>query len=245
MSDKPCSISGCERSAKARGWCQMHWHRWWLHGNPNTVLRNTRKTEPQKPCAFLNCDRTAQSRGWCYLHYDRWRKHGDPNKTLRNPVGANNLRKLHKDELQALYDTAGNACILGRQFGIGGSTALHILSQAGVSVRRKGYRIFGQKRGAESPGWRGGRNKTPGGYILLLVGDHPSASKKGYILEHRLVMERKLGRYLLPNETVHHLNGIRDDNRPENLELWGNRHPKGQRVHVRQHCLTCTCFQKL
>lgn len=43
-------------------------------------------------------------------------------------------------------------------------------------------------------------------------------------------MEQKLGRYLLPSEQVHHISGVKDDNRPENLELWATPQPAGQRV---------------
>jgi len=59
---------------------------------------------------------------------------------------------------------------------------------------------------------------------------HPNADKYGRILEHVLVMGNHLVRPIKKDETVHHKNGIRCDNRIENLELWSKRHPPGQRV---------------
>ena|SRR3990167_9417979 len=60
------------------------------------------------------------------------------------------------------------------------------------------------------------------GYILICNPKHPFSNNKGYVREHRLVMERHIGRYLNSNEVVHHKNGIKDDNRIENLELFPN-----------------------
>lgn len=71
--------------------------------------------------------------------------------------------------------------------------------------------------GEGNPAWKGGRWKHKTGYIYVYAPEHPSANHDGYVLEHRLVLEKTLGRYLEPNEHGHHINGVKDDNRPENL----------------------------
>lgn len=63
-----------------------------------------------------------------------------------------------------------------------------------------------------------GRVGDSRGYIKIYFPNHPHANKK-HVLEHRLVMEKYLGRYLKSDEVVHHLNGIKDDNRLKNLVL--------------------------
>jgi hypothetical protein len=66
---------------------------------------------------------------------------------------------------------------------------------------------------------------------MVLMPDHPRArSSRGYVFEHILVMETILGRTLHQHETVHHINGVKDDNRPENLELWTRPQPSGIRA---------------
>lgn len=73
--------------------------------------------------------------------------------------------------------------------------------------------------------------KIEHGYIRVYAPDHPfSKGKSGYLFEHRLVMENMLGRALVKGESVHHIDGNRANNAPENLELWGRGQPAGQRM---------------
>ena len=80
--------------------------------------------------------------------------------------------------------------------------------------------------------WKGGKNKC-GGYIKIKVKNHPNMDKRNYVLEHRLVMENNLCRYLKNDEYIHHKNGDKKDNRIENLELMysSNTHAK---EHMRE-----------
>lgn len=86
-------------------------------------------------------------------------------------------------------------------------------------------------RGENNARWNNGRYRTSQGYIGIAVPEgHHLRQAHGYAYEHQLVMERKLGRRLEPGEHVHHMNHVRDDNRPENLEV----------VSIEEHALLHT-----
>ena len=88
-------------------------------------------------------------------------------------------------------------------------------------------------KGENNHNWAGGK-QNKNGYIYCYSPNHPTLKNKvnnrRYVAEHRLVMEKMLGRYLLSTEEIHHKNAIKDDNRPENLELWVRSQPRGARA---------------
>ncbi len=104
-----------------------------------------------------------------------------------------------------------------------------------LACRSKSY------KGAGNPKWRGGTMRTPNGYIYQYAPNHPHTTKHGYVMQHRLVMEKALGRYLSPTEEVHHRNHVRDDNRIENLELMSSKaeHRNQHAYYEQAECGTC------
>jgi hypothetical protein len=115
-------------------------------------------------------------------------------------------------------------------------TALRL---AGLEVRKPSpgelckNRSIIAHRGKKSMAWKGGKIVDANGYIHIWNPEHPNANigrRKAYVAEHRMVMSDYIGRPLRSDETVHHKNGNRADNRVENLELWSTNHPSGQRV---------------
>lgn len=82
--------------------------------------------------------------------------------------------------------------------------------------------VGARQRTTRNPKWGGGRKKSGSGYVAVKDPNSPMANASGYVLEHRLVMAKALGRPLRKDEVVHHRNGVKTDNRIENLELLSN-----------------------
>ena len=107
--------------------------------------------------------------------------------------------------------------------GIKGKSGVYLRTQKNIEnlkVSHVGGKNSKAKKGNKNPAWKGGRIKTYAGYIIIHSPNHPNRDIKGYVLEHRIVMETHLGRTLLGSEVVHHVNNIKDDNRIENLLLF-------------------------
>jgi len=98
-------------------------------------------------------------------------------------------------------------------------------------VNYKNYNNNGlSKLGKLNHRWRGGVTSDKSGYILVKSINHPYADKNGYVRRSHLIMEKIIGRFILPKEIVHHKNGITNDDRPTNLSLF-----LSQSHHISHH----------
>jgi len=154
-------------------------------------------------CQAQDCDRPVQARGYCSAHYQRWRD--------GKPIDAP-MRKRRETYESCTVDGCDKVSYC-RQM-----CAAHYFHW-----RTKGDPTLGMSR----PG--GSRLVMAAGYVKIHDPQHPNANGDGYVLEHRLVAAHMLGRPLHAWENVHHKNGVRDDNRPENLEVWVEPPRSGQR----------------
>lgn len=133
-------------------------------------------------------------------------------------------------EMCSLYESGASFQDVAERFGLSWDLVNRLLKEEGVVVRPAGFR-----KGMEHHAWKGGRHTSEDGYVRVwLTDDHPfycmaqsHSAHGGYVLEHRLVMAQKLGRPLREEETVHHMDGNRQNNHPDNLQLRQGKHGNG------------------
>jgi len=162
-------------------------------------------------CSLDGCNGRHKGLGYCEKHLERFRNYGDPLAGQRFRV--KNVGK------QCSVDGCSRA-----------ADALEMCSMHWKRAHKYGDPNKTLNRIGRYADWQiEGRS----GYVQKWLPDDPNRSSSGYVYEHRYVMSNHIGRPLRKGENVHHINGVRHDNRIENLELWVTAQPAGQRVQDR------------
>lgn len=200
-----CCIETCDRNVYSRELCQPHYKRLQRHGDAFADMPIGRA---QRVCSVATCTSPADGQGLCHGHYQRWRRTGD----VQEDVPLSRRRQPER--------CTADGCDRGAYAkGYCGTHYKRAVKHGDVNEDMP-IRIVTGEGGFSHGYW-----KVPvPPHLRHLTGGAPA------IGEHRLVMAQQLGRALLPGEVVHHRNGDRADNRPENLELWSTTQPRGQRV---------------
>lgn len=205
MPDDECSVERCDRPVYTRDLCEPHYRRLLRTGTVNAVVEIG--SRPVRDCSVVTCGRSATERGLCHGHYLRIVRTGDVQRERPLNRRINTMCQVDGCERQAF--------IRGMCRPHANRQRKHGDAQADKPIRA----VTGS--GTISHGYR--TVPVPPELRHLTHGEKRAA-------EHRLVMARELGRAMYADESVHHRNGDRLDNRPSNLELWSRWQPSGQRV---------------
>lgn len=141
-------------------------------------------------------------------------RHGIPTPR-EGRMTPNSACERNSDMVLRLCEEGHSLAEIGRRVGTQGKNVKAFLRRNGVVKQ-----FSTAKRGEDHYAWKG-RTVDKDGYVLIHLKGHPNARKHThYVFEHRLVMEEALGRFLEPHEVVHHLDGVKDHNHIENLQLF-------------------------
>lgn len=142
----------------------------------------------------------------------------EPTEQTRQKLSATQgeRRKIDKGHLRELHAQGMSCQEMADVFGCGDERVRRVLVELGLP------RLAPKARPERNYFWQGGYVVDDEGYILEHRPDHPCATKGGYVRQHRLVMERVLGRFLTPEEVVDHKNRDTSDNAPSNLDLYSS-----------------------